>query len=503
MEPAFLSSRRREGIFVSLLSCGVLLSRVSSVRFAHELNIDESLMLAQAARYAHDIVPWRSVDGTTSGPISSWVLLIAHWLGMPLTYSPVHLLAAALLAGTVPLLYLAARRRFGVLPAAIGATCEATWIILSQAKDFIHYSSELVPILLISASLALGEKGKRGILAAFFLGVVPWTKLQAAPIAFVVGLWMLYRVIRPLEREQHAKSPVAQVVALVAASLIFSALLLALVFAGGASSEMWHSYFLATKYYSGSVGFWELVRRLALYCASKDDCPWVAVLLILRLCLGWRANSNAQENSNFPWLLTIASAFACVRTGMPFDHYQLLMLPALVTLTAASFVEWSGVEISVANRVRIAAVALLVFAVPRSVDAFHRFRTHLGYPSPESAEQISAAIRRADPKARSLTIWGWNLSLYIETGLPPSTRHGTFHFLILDSPSRDFLRKTFMGDLLRSGSEIFVDGGPIPLSTFPELETYVHNNFSLSQQLDTPSGPVSVYLLNSATPHTP
>jgi hypothetical protein len=503
MEQAFLSSRRRECIFLSVLCCGVLLSRVSAIRFAHELNIDESLMLAQASRYAHDFVPWRSVDGTTSGPVNTWALLAAHWFGMPLTYSAVHLFAAMLLAGTVPLLYLAARRRFGILPATVGATCETTWIILSQDRDFIHYSSELVPILLISVSLALGEKGKRGVLAAFLLGIVPWAKLQAAPVAFVIGVWMLYRVIRPLELRPNAGRPVAQVVALVSASLLFSVPLLALVFAGGAGREMWNSYFLVTKYYSGSVGAWVLFRRLALFCASGNSCAWVAVLFVLRLCLGRRACSNGHENSNFPWLLTIATALACVRTGMPFDHYQLLMLPALAILTAASFVEWSGVEKSVVTRMRIAAVALSVFAIPRSVEAYHHFRTHLDYPSPESAERVAAAIRRADPTARSLTIWGWNLSLYIETGLPPSTRHGTFHFLILDSPSRDFLRKTFMEDLIRSGSEIFVESGPIPLSTFPELEAYVHNNFSVSQKLDTPSGPISVYLLNSAATHSP
>jgi hypothetical protein len=502
MEGAFLSSGRREWIFVSLLSCGVLLSRASAIRFAHELNVDESLMLAQASRYAHDIVPWRSVDGTTSGPINTWALLFAHWLGMPLTYSPAHLFAAVLLAGTVPLLYLSARQRFGVLPAAVGATCEATWIILSQNVDFIHYSSELVPIFLISASLALGERGPRGIFAAFLLGIVPWAKLQAAPIAFVVGLWMLYRVFRPLEPQQGVARPIAQAALLAAASITFSVLLLALVSVGGASSEMWKSYFVVTKYYSGSPGFWTLMHRFALFCGSGTECAWIGILLILRLCLGTRADSNGRENSRFPWILAFVSAYVCVRTGLAYDHYQLLMLPALVMLTAASFVEWGGVEASAMTRLRLVSVALLVFAMLRFHDAYYRFKARLEYPHPEPTEQVAAAIHRADPKARSLTIWGWFPSLYIEAGLPPSTRHGIYHFLTLDSPSRVFLRKSFMEDLRHSGSEIFVEGGPIPLSSFPELESYVHDNFSLSQRLDTPSGQVSVYVLNSEVVQT-
>lgn len=497
LEPSLLGTKRREWAYVSVLFCGVLLSRASAIRFNHELNLDESLMLAQASRYAHDIVPWRSVDGATSGPVNTWALLLAHSLGMPFTYTAAHLFASMLLGGTVPLLYLAARSRFGVLPAGVAAASEAMWIILSQNTDFIHYSSELIPIFLISASLALGERGLRGIAAAFLLGIVPWAKLQAAPIAFAVGLWMLFRVIRPIERDEPKKRLIAHAFFLTAAGLAFSCLLLILVFAGGAQSEMWNSYFIVTKYYSGSPSFWTLSRRLALFYGSGAGCAWFGILVILRLCLGRRANSDGKENSNFSWLLTILSAYACVRPGFPYDHYLLLMLPSLVILTAASFVEWTGVETSGISRLRIAAVALLVFAMPRLHEAYYRFRTHLDYPSPEPSIELAAAIHRADPTARSLTIWGWFPSLYIETGLPPSTRFGVYHFLTLDTPSRDLLRKSFMEDLLKSDSDVFFEGGPIPLSSFPELEAYVHSHFASSQQLQTPSGTVSLYVRNS------
>jgi hypothetical protein len=497
MEPTILTSKRQEWTFVALLCVGVMFSRISAIRFGHELNVDESLMLAQTSRYAADIVPWRSVDGTTSGPINTWALSVAHRLGMPLTYSGAHFFAAILLASTVALLYCASRQRFGVVAAAIGATTEATWIILSQTADFIHYSSELVPIFLVSVSLALGDRGKRGILSAFVLGIVPWAKLQAAPIAFSVGIWMLARVFWPTDSRPSTKRPIVYAAALAAAALSFSLILLFIVFRGGAAEEMWQSYFVVTKYYSGSPHFWTILHRLVSFYGSGTGCAWFAILLVMRVCLGRQPSSNGQEDSRFPWLLTFASAFVCVRTGLHYDHYKLLMLPALALLTAATFVEWQKVEPSVATRVRISAVALLVFAVPRLHEAYHRFRFHFEYPPPEAAQEIAAAINRGAPMARSLTVWGWNPSLYVETGIPPSTRHAVYHFLTRDTPARDFLRKTYMEDLRRSRSEVFIEGIQAPLGSFPELEAFVRSNYHFWKKFETASGPVSIYLINS------
>lgn len=490
MESGAVKSKRSEWVLLLLLCGGVLFSRIPAIRFGHELNLDESLMLAQASRFAKDIVPWRSVDGLTSGPVNSWALLVAHWFGMPLAYSPAHLFAALLLAGTVPLLYHAAKSRYGALPASVAVTCEAIWIILNQKTDFIHYSSELASIFLISASLALGERQWRGIFSAFLLGIVPWAKLQAAPIAVIVGIWMLSRVFWDSDRQ---KGRVAHTVLMLLAGLTFSVIILIMVLAGGAGGEMWNSYFVVTRYYSSSFGLWTLLRRLALFYGSGTGCAWFAVLLILRLFLGKRAVSSGFWDSLFRWLLAFVSAYACVRTGLPYDHYQLLMLPALVLLTAATFVEWSGVEPNDTTRLRIATVALLVFATLHLHEAYYRFRAHIDYPSPEESQQVSNAILRDAPSARSLTVWGWFPSLFVETGIPPSTRHAVYHFLILDTPSRDFLRKGFMEDFLRSGSEVFVEGGPIPLSSFPDLDAYVHDRFRLSQRMDTASGPVSIY----------
>ena len=55
---------------------------------ASEFNPDESQLIAGTITLAHDPVFWRSVDGTTSGPLNFYVLLPVHWLGASSTFRP-------------------------------------------------------------------------------------------------------------------------------------------------------------------------------------------------------------------------------------------------------------------------------------------------------------------------------------------------------------------------------------------------------------------------------
>ena len=48
--------------------------RWRSICYEGEINLDESQLLAQAMRYKADLMPWRSVDGGSSGPLNTWLL---------------------------------------------------------------------------------------------------------------------------------------------------------------------------------------------------------------------------------------------------------------------------------------------------------------------------------------------------------------------------------------------------------------------------------------------
>src|SRR5580700_2272527 len=58
-------------VFFVLVFAAILAWRRPQIGWAHEINVDESQMLAQGVRYLSHPVPWRDVDGTTSGPLDS------------------------------------------------------------------------------------------------------------------------------------------------------------------------------------------------------------------------------------------------------------------------------------------------------------------------------------------------------------------------------------------------------------------------------------------------
>src|SRR5688572_6763695 len=156
VQPSAQISRPTNGWTWALaFSALVIASRGPAILSSVERNVDESLMLAQALRYEHDLVPWRSVDGVTSGPLNSWVLLAAHKLGMRLHYREAHVLAALLQGWIVAAGYWHCRRQFGHAAAIVAAGSATVWFACNQHVDFTHYSSELVPIALIGAALVI------------------------------------------------------------------------------------------------------------------------------------------------------------------------------------------------------------------------------------------------------------------------------------------------------------------------------------------------------------
>src|SRR4051794_23955123 len=73
-EPA--SSRKREALFAFLILAVLLAWRWPFLLSADEYNPDESQLIAGAITLRIDPVPWRSVDGFTSGPLNFYPLLL-------------------------------------------------------------------------------------------------------------------------------------------------------------------------------------------------------------------------------------------------------------------------------------------------------------------------------------------------------------------------------------------------------------------------------------------
>lgn len=498
-----MNSRRFVWLAASVLGLLFLASRYRSMATDFELNLDESHLAAQALRYRVDPIPWRSVDGATSGPLSAWLLLLLHALGVPLSFPALHRIAAMVLLTSVGLLAWSAWKRLGVLAALGAALTSVVWLSSDIDPDFVHYSSELMPCLLISGAFAAGFAGRRPVLCAFLLGLVPWSKLQASPIALAMGLWLIAEACRG---QAH---PLRRGLLLVAAALAPSVAFLLLIAGGGALREFWLSYVVINAYYAGPVGAGEWAGRLVRLLTLKPISPWLCPALASGFAVAlWSAIRRTQTSLGAMLgplgIVTGVAVMCAVRPQMDADHYELLLLPPLFLLTA-SIVHAAG---TLSRREIVpwgVVVGLAFLAATYAPDALRTLRN--GYHTDDDGlvDRVLAEARRRAPAAKTFGYWGWGPSVYVRTGSVPPTRHSLAYLMTADSPGKAFMRQTYMEDTTRNPTDIFFDlfptgTGMTPLGDFPELEAYVRQHFDRVATISTLKGPAVVYVRKTATP---
>jgi hypothetical protein len=517
---AFFTPSRR---FPSVCACLILLllSRVPAMVCPFELNRDESQMAAQAMRYEHDLTPWRSVEGETNGPLDSWLLLAAHDLGMPLGYRELHILGALCLASILLATYAAARSLVGETPALLGLAAGSWWLACAPVEDLTHYSSELVPGLLISLALAAIARARRagsgrdwrwGFAAGALLGLAPWGKLQSGPVALVLGIWALADGLagdaasRPFRRRYAA--------ALIAGAILPGAFLLAWLAGAGALEEFWRVYIVGGIYHGRSRPWgahWTNLKDLLFW---RPDSPWIwdvalvcAGALWVRGWAGWQSAPRRILLLALLWFL--AGVFVALRPITQWTHYAIFILSPGVFLAAISARVLLGSDPPAGGgeagrpdpgrRRGWLVLTLGILPLPALNFAhYHYYRAARAMASSRTAFAgqivLVQAVRHFVPQPRSLAVWGWKPSLYVDLGLPPATRNAVCAFLTDGNPNQEFLRAAFMGDLEKSRPELIVDVEDYVYrgrrqtapETFPALADYLEQNYDLAGRSAVP-----------------
>jgi hypothetical protein len=507
--------RRAPWIYGCLLF--LLLSRLPAMLCPFEINLDEGQMAAQAMRYGHDLTPWRSVEGETNGPLDSWFLLGAHDLGMPLNYRALHILAALCLAGILLATYAAARRLVGEAAALVGLAAGSWWLAWAPAPDFIHYSSELVPALLLSSALAViararqgaaGPDWRLGLLAGLLLGLAPWGKLQAGPVALALGLWAVADAWRGGSAPRPARRQYAA--ALLAGAILPGLILLTWVVAAGAGEEFWRVYII-NGLNNGRTQTWAgQLKNLWGILFWYDNCAWIWCVALLaagafwlRRRTGWGSVPRRIWTLALLWL--VVGLFVALRPLTQRPHYAIFFLPPLmlgVVIFAHSLLAEREIgEAKAAGRTplrrRHGWIILALALAPLPVVHFFQYDYFRVVQTILSAEEnhvfdgqgfLVKAVRHFVPQPKSIAVWGWKPSIYVDLGLPPATRNAVYAFLTDGNPSQEFLRAAFMRDLATSRPEVIVDVEDVVYrghrrtspETFPALARYLAENYGVA-----------------------
>ncbi len=458
---------------------------------AREFNPDESQLIAGALTLAHDPVFWRSVDGNTAGPFDFYALLPLHWLGLPLDYFTARLTGLLLVWGALFICLRTLARLFGPAAAWLGVLPAAAFFATVTHHDFLQYSTEHLPLLLVAGSfglLATRTPGDRRQLwlACFLAGILPWTKLQSAPLSLVLVGWAGWKILREpgadLRRRFHGLAGAALTAA--APTLLIAGLALAT----GQAEMVVRRYFLHNVFYVSLGG----VRPLAEAVGAMADMARLDGRLPLLIATSLAALTGTAvfllvRRVRLPGLLvaagglTLAAVAAVVAPRREFLHYALLLTVPL-TLCAGVALGSCWMQLSAVRTRLILAGAVFVAAgvvplVTRSRQPPPEVYGHFAEYWRQPRSNIAILVRALAGPDGSLAIWGWASSLYVETALPQATRDAVSHWSIMPNGQLDYHRTTWLADLRRNAPAVFVDAVGPGAFAFEHRELQAHEIF--------------------------
>lgn len=454
------SNRRWWWTCATVITCFVAAGRWYTLGNPWEYNPDESQALANALRVLRHGWSWNSVDGTSSGPLNTLVLLWPRMLGGDVTYATMRFTTIVLVAVTFVATFATLTRLVGTALALVLALPFVAFVALTPSWDFIHYNSEATPMAMIAVAISLATRyvwsersndGSAVLVAAIgvLVSAVPFAKLQVLPVAFCVGLlavgMVMHRRTASWWRELLAfGAGVAAPVLFFLAPLIPSGL-----------QDFWTSYLTwAGTYVKTPLSLAEvnaLMHTDVLLTLAFRATAGCALLFLLQRIIVRRRFERLGFGGALV-LIAFAAQFAVRRPGNPFPHY-LWILPVCVLPLAG----YLGSNLRMARRERASLVAagaviatILMFApVVRAIRAERP-------PGPTQVGwgghwQKSALLAAFDAKpGDSAAIWGWMASWYGLSGLPPATREAITTNQVNPGPLQGYYRSRYLKDFKRS-----------------------------------------------------
>lgn len=477
-----------------------------------QLNPDESLLITGAQTLRQNPVFWRAVDTGTAGPLDVYAIQPIGWIVGQDGYFSARVTACLLIAFALIFVHQTLALVFGRQVARITTFSAVCVEALTLHDDFLHYSSELVPIALIAAAFhlfarrfATGASWRLNCIAGLLLGSVPFAKLQAVPPAFLLGVvWIAGEF---WQRERNGADWRKGLAALLTTAIAPTILCAGFLTVFGLWNYVITSYFQNNVAYANEklLGFDRLTYEFlgSAFFGSSLLPYWFGGSLLWLFISIPLTRSTAQPGQFITYaaiFLGLVSLLSVLLPGRPYLHYcQLLVVPWTLTLGAITGLVLESLERhSALKRSAILGAALLC-----SSGGILYARSGLPVPmqgqlvSSQAAPQGAVAralIKYARP-GEALGIWGWMPQFYVETGMWQAARRADSSPEIVSATTPDAFRRHYLADLQRSTPPVFVDAtGPGNYRftdrkqsfeyTFPALSDYIHSHYILAHEVE-------------------
>ncbi|MEO6873697.1 MAG: hypothetical protein ABI222_02630 [Opitutaceae bacterium] len=467
----------------------------------HQMNPDESQLIAGAITLRHDPVFWRSVDGGTAGPFDYYPLLPAAWGDGPASYAIARLIGVAAMLGALFFLGETLAVVAGTTIARVALLPAITFQALTTSPDFIHCSTEVMPVLLFSAAGYVAVAGQdarstaRLWLVGLLLGSMPWAKLQATPLA--AGLWAAVALHELRAHRPRALFP------LLAGGLLPTLGCFALTTFTGETANMLTPYLARNLVYVQNLPDGRLLLQWRNALTDGYLAFWLAGTAVFVTWSLWRMR-RAPEKLRLGALvgggLLALSVWSVIAPSRPSTHHLLLLLPALVWTGGVALAVIASPATPTApakNCLLLAAFFLIVCVLPSVAWRWHAGDTFAAFTQTDvrpARRRLTELVRRYSTPDEPLAIWGWRTSLYVEAGRRQATRQAQSEAQIYPNALQGYFLRRYFEDFRAANPAVFADAvGPGNFvfedrsrahECFPLLRNWVQARYTLVADLD-------------------
>ena len=377
--------------FVAFIVLFILMARIPLAVFAIQ-NPDEPLWVAAAKTLSQDPRIFVSADTGTGGPLVPLALLPLKWIGLSIDSGSVKIMAGGMFCFSVVCLFLATSKIAGSAISRLTVLPLVVAISVMRSPDMIAYNSEYLSIALLSLGLFLLANIYKSdvtrnhlnlILLGVVLGLVPFAKLQAVPIALFIGLSAIIVI--------YKRKSWKRLFILVISGLMPTLLILSVVWMYGGIGDFWISYVKGNLLYATSEqpGFSQRMVILFDILFAPVELKYFLNFLFTIILFGvflvislWnRISWKSKMQILFAVVLFGISVYCVILPSRSFGHYILLLiLPLTVlqiviiqTLCFALFKNFNG---KASHKHMLKLVLATIFLCTTSVYYFKNNITH-------------------------------------------------------------------------------------------------------------------------------
>lgn len=467
----------------------IFFGRFNSSIFGYELlNTDEFVIAAKAMRLI-DGFPFTQFDGDTSGVLNAIFLTWPSLFNLDISYVSIRLssiLAVSLIIYfTYKIVYRCLDRNLSILlifPLIL-------FFSFTKDPDFLHYTNELISILLIVISLNYYLKLYKKkttlnlIIASVSLGLVLFAKMQFFPVACLIIFFINFKLLF-IEKnfQDFAKSSIAFFSPIIFFSiyhyfdnefydLFYNVIHFPL------SDFLSRNQIAEKDLIVGSNSIKNIITSDKktvfidhLLFNSVFHFFYIYFLFFILHSLKYIRNDIILIISSFLEFrvlmlisVIIMTLFVIIITGSVHRHYLINLMP-IIPIFLAYFIQNIGDKNNRKTFIEHKGLLILLFLFSISIifentkfyskNFVHQnfINNKISFNSPESLSYFK--LKKKIDKA---IVWGWKPEIYLLSGLTPSNRETANLKQIDYRPGRDYYRHRFINEFDKENPSIVID----------------------------------------------